>query len=115
MDASQISGMSMGQLTAAQNGLLAVGSGNSASGGLVVASSTNTYNSVLPGVSLQVLNATGQPVSVNVASNDSQLATTLQAFVSDYNSFRTQLSTDTAYDTTTNTAPCSPAIRPRWN
>ena len=104
VDASQISGMSMQQLTAAQNALLAVGSGNSASGGLVVASSTNTFSSVLPGVSLQVLSAANQPVSVNVASNDSQLATTLQSFVADYNSFRSQLTTDTAYDTTTNTS-----------
>ena len=106
VDASQISGMSLEQLAAAQNALLAVGGGSgagSASAGFVVASSTNTFANVLPGVSLQVNSASSQPVTVDVASNDSQLAATLQSFVSDYNSFLSQLNTDTAYDATTNT------------
>lgn len=105
VDASQISGMSLQQLAAAQNALLAVGggSGTNASAGFVVASSTNTFASVLPGVSLQIDSATNQPVTVNVASNDSQLATTLQALVSDYNSFLSTFNTDTSYNTTTNT------------
>ena len=80
----------MQQLTSAQNALLGIGSAPSAAaGGLVVASSTNTFTSVLPGVSLQIDRATGQPVTVSVASDDSQLATTLQSFVNDYNSFIT--------------------------
>ena len=101
VDASQISGMSLQQLAAAQNALLAVGGGGSA--GFVAASSTNTFTNILPGVSLQVESASSQPVTVDVASNDSQVATTLQSFVNDYNNFANQLSTDTSYDTTTNT------------
>ena len=66
-------------------------------------SASNTFNNVLPGVSLQIANATGNPVTVTVASDDSQVAANLQTFVTNYNKFRSQLTTDTAYDTTTNT------------
>ncbi len=109
VDTSQIAGMSLGQISAAQDALLAVGTGAPAqqvggsSAGLVVASSTNTFNGVLPGVSLQVISATGQPVSISINSDDSQLAANLQAFVNNYNKFRSELTTDTSYNTTTNT------------
>jgi flagellar hook-associated protein 2 len=103
VDTSQIAGMSLGQLSAAQNALLAVGAGSSSSSGLVVSSSTNTFTGVLPGVSLQVNTATGQPVSVSITSDDSQVAANLQTFVTNYNKFRSELATDTAYNTTTNT------------
>jgi flagellar hook-associated protein 2 len=104
VDTSQIAGLSLGELSRAQNALLAVGTGNGSSGGrLVVSSSTNTFNGVLPGVTLQVKNPTGQPVTVTINSDDSQVAANLQAFVANYNKFRTELNTDTAYDTTTNT------------
>jgi flagellar hook-associated protein 2 len=103
VDTSQIAGMSLGQLSAAQNALLVVGTGSGSSGGLVVSSSTNTFTGVLPGVSLQVNSATGQPVSVSITSDDSQVAANLQTFVTNYNKFRSELTTDTAYDTTTNT------------
>jgi flagellar hook-associated protein 2 len=103
VDSSGIAGMSMQELTAAQDALLAVGAGSGTSTGLVVASSTNTFNGVLPGVSLKMNSATGQPVSVTIASDDSQLAANLQVFVSNYNKFRSELTADTAYNTTTNT------------
>ena len=103
VDTSQIAGMSLGQLSAAQNALLAVGTGSGSSGGLVVSSSTNNFTGVLPGVSLQVNSATGQPVSVSIGTDDSQVAANLQALVANYNQFRSTLTTDTSYDTTSNT------------
>ena len=108
VDASQIGGMSLQEMTQGQNALLALGdasasdsSGSSAP--IVVSSSSNTFNSVLPGVSLQVNSASGQPVSVTVANDGTNIATNLQTFVTNYNSFRSQLTTDTAYNTTTET------------
>ncbi len=103
VDTSQIAGLSLSQLSAAQNALLAVGTGGGSSGGLVVSSATNTFTGVLPGVTLQIKNAAGQPVSVNIGTDDTQVSANLQAFVANYNNFRTELNTDTAYNATTNT------------
>src|SRR5208282_569264 len=70
---------------------------------VVVSSSSDTFTNVLPGVSLQIASATGQPVSVTVGNDGTNIATNLQTFVTNYNSFRSQLTTDTAYNTTTET------------
>ena len=66
-------------------------------------SSTNSFSNVLPGVTLEINGVTGQPVSVTVANDGSNIATDLQTFVSNYNSFMTQYNSDTAYNTTTET------------
>jgi flagellar hook-associated protein 2 len=68
-----------------------------------VTSSSNTFTNVLPGASLQINSATGQPVSITVGNDGTNIATNLQTFVTNYNSFRSQLTTDTAYNTTTET------------
>ena len=108
VDASQISGMSLQEMAQGQNALLELGgSSASAAGGanapVVISSSSNTFTGVLPGVSLQVNSATGQPVSVTVGNDGTNIATNLQSFVTNYNNFRSQLTTDTAYNTTTET------------
>ncbi len=108
VDASQISGMSLQEMAQGQNALLELGgSSASAAGGanapVVISSSSNTFTGVLPGVSLQVNYATGQPVSVTVGNDGTNIATNLQSFVTNYNNFRSQLTTDTAYNTTTET------------
>ncbi len=47
--------------------------------------STNTVNSVIPGVTLQLLKTSTTPVTVSLQSNPSQLSSDLQNFVSSYN------------------------------
>ena len=47
---------------------------------------TNTVNSVIPGVTLQLLKKSATPVTVSLQSNPSQLSSDLQNFVSSYNS-----------------------------
>src|SRR5208282_3480453 len=94
--------------TQGQNALLALGNASASNSGasnaaVIVSSSSNTFTGVLPGVSLQVQGASGQPVSVTVGNDGTNIATNLQTLVTDYNSFRTQLTTDTAYNTTTET------------
>jgi flagellar hook-associated protein 2 len=107
VDASQISGMSLEEMAQGQNALLELGSGGSNSGGpnapVVVSSSSNTFAGVLPGVSLQVNSAGGQPVSVTVGNDGTNISSNLQTLVTNYNNFRSQLTTDTAYNTTTET------------
>ena len=107
VDASQISGMSLEEMAQGQNALLALGSGGSNSARpnapVVVSSSSNTFAGVLPGVSLQVNGAGGQPVSVTVGNDGTNISSNLQTLVTNYNNFRSQLTTDTAYNTTTET------------
>ncbi len=105
VDASQIGGMSLEEMAQGQDALLALGnaSASASNAPVVVSSSSNTFTGVLPGVSLQVESATGQPVSVSVGNDGTNIATNLQSFVTNYNSFRSQLTTDTAYNTTTET------------
>jgi flagellar hook-associated protein 2 len=108
VDSSGISGLSLQELAHGQDALLALGnasSSNSATSAppVIVSSSSNTFSGVLSGASLTINSATGTPVSVTVGNDGSNIATSLQNLVTNYNSFRTQLSTDTAYNTTTNT------------
>ncbi len=108
VDTSQIAGMSLQEMTQGQDAILALGnasvsvSGRS-NGNVLVTSSSNTFDNVLPGVSLQVNSATGQPVFVTVGNDGTNIASNLQTFVTNYNNYRTQLTTDTAYNTTTET------------
>ena len=108
VDTSQLGGMSLQEMTHGQDAVLALGdasaAGAGASGGnVLVTSSSNTFTGVLPGVSLQVNSASGQPVSITVGNDGTNIATNLQTLVTNYNNFRAQLTTDTAYNTTTNT------------
>ncbi len=108
VDASQISGMSLQEMTQGQDAVLALGNTSASSSGasnaaVLVTSSSNTFTNVLSGVSLQINSASGQPVSVTVGNDGTNIATNLQTFVTNYNNFRSQLTTDTAYNTTTET------------
>ena len=102
VDASKLTGITLKQTAQGQDALLATGGSTSSNSGLLVASSTNDFTGVLPGVTLTVQDAATSPVTVTVASSDSTIASNLQTFVTDYNNFRSQLSTDTAFNTTTN-------------
>ena len=52
----------------------------------------NTVNSVIPGVTLQLLQKSTTPVTVSLQSNPSQLSSDLQTFVSNYNTLEQALS-----------------------
>ena len=59
--------------------------------GIPVTQSSNTVNSVIPGVTLQLLETSTSPVTVALQSNASQLSSDLQTFVTDYNQLQTDL------------------------
>jgi flagellar hook-associated protein 2 len=101
VDASGL-GLSLQQTAQSQDAVLEVGGSNTTAGTLAT-SSTNTFTGVLPGASIQIQQASAQPVTVNVANSDTSLVSSVQSFVSDYNKFRQELNTDTTYNTTTNT------------
>ncbi len=103
LDTSQ-SDLSFDQISKAQDALLAVGYTSSSNKTMLISSSTNTFNNVLKGATLTIQSASSTPVTVTVNSDTTNLATEIKAFVNTYNTFRTTLNTDTAYNTSTNQA-----------
>ena len=100
-DTSQ-AGFGLIQTAAGQDALLL--SGTAGAGGFLASSPTNTFNSVLPGAAVTVNGTSTTPVSLTVASANTNLATAVQAFVTTYNTLQTSVANDTSYDTTTNSA-----------
>jgi flagellar hook-associated protein 2 len=79
-------------------------SGKPGAGGYLASSSTNTFKNVMPGATVTVSGTSATPVTLNVATSNSNLATAVQAFVDTFNTLHSGLASATSYDTTTNTA-----------
>jgi flagellar hook-associated protein 2 len=59
--------------------------------GINVRQAGNIVNSVVPGVTLDIVGATSSPVTVSLQSDPTQLSSALQNFVDNYNAVRSQL------------------------
>ncbi len=86
-----------------QNALLALGDSSTSASSVLVSSPSNNFTDVLSGATLQINSATGQPVSVTVSNDETDLSTVIQAMATDYNTFQSALASDTAYDTSSGT------------
>jgi flagellar hook-associated protein 2 len=98
------SGMNLtfAETSKAQDSLLLLGPQSSEATAVLTSSSSNTYSNLVDGLKLTIGQATGQTVNVNVTSSSSTLSASVQALADDYNKFRDELTTDTAYDATQN-------------
>jgi len=99
-NAFSIAGLSAGttDITAAADAQITVGDPNN--GGYTVTSSTNTFNNLIPDVTLNVSQqATG--VSVNIASDADAIADKMQALVDATNGALSTMSTQSAYNAST--------------
>ena len=108
VDASQISGMSLQEMAQGQNALLALGSAGASASATPARRSLCPRHPIrfptsCPAFRCKSIAPRGQPVSVTVGNDGTNIATNLQTFVTNYNNFRSQLTTDTAYNTTTET------------
>lgn len=90
---------SLTETVAAQDALLQIGG----SGGAIVSSKSNSFNSVLPDVNLTINGTSTNPVSVNVTKSTSNLVSVVKDFVAAFNKVRGSITTLTAYDTDSNT------------
>jgi flagellar hook-associated protein 2 len=103
VDTQAFSGSSLGALettTAAQNAVVSIGG----TGGFEVTSQTNTVTGLLPGVSVNLAQVSATPVTITVSPDGSQVVSQVSALVSAANQVLSSISTDTAYDQSTNTA-----------
>lgn len=70
--------------------------------GIAITSSSNTISSALPGLTLNLAKTnTGAPTSLTVSQNTGAIKTALQAFITAYNSFNSQVKSLTYYDAST--------------
>jgi flagellar hook-associated protein 2 len=90
-------------LVQGQDAAVFVGSSNTKQP-LLVTSSTNQITNVIQGVTLNLTGVSQSPVQLNVSQDTSGLVTSLQSFVTTFNALTTQISSQTTFDTSTNTA-----------
>lgn len=92
-------------LSQSQSGLDAVLqlSGNG-SAPVVFTSATNTFASVVAGVSIDVTAASASPITVNVTENGDSLVDSIDSFVKTFNSVSGTLKDQTSFDSETTTA-----------
>lgn len=86
--------------TAGQDAIVSLGG----EGGYQISSSTNTFTSLLPGVSIDVASKSSSPVTVSVAPDGTAAANQVQSFVNAVNSVLSAISGDLAYDPSSNTS-----------
>ena len=86
----------------AEDALLLFGTA-SAGTGILATSNTNTFKDVVPGVTLSLLGASTDPVTVTVAASDTSLVAGVIAAVDNFNRVRQKLADLTAFDAETNT------------
>lgn len=96
-------GLDFAETVEARDALLVNGRVSDVSSSVLVRSSSNKFTNVLSGVTLEVKDGSSSPVTVSITDSDTDLVTNVQAFVTNYNKFRSKLADDTKYDASTNT------------
>lgn len=94
--------LSFSTLTEARNAVVLLGDGNSDTP-LVITSSSNTLNDAVPGVRLDLVGVSEQPVTVTVSRDTDAIATDLASFVTAFNSVINKIAELTSYNADTET------------
>lgn len=96
LDSSSLA-ISFSQTVRAQDALLSVGGSNSG-GGILVASSTDTFQGAIPGIDLKINEASRNVVTVEVTENSDAIGKQFGAVVDQFNKVRDKLSELTKFD-----------------
>ena len=94
IDGSEL-GLEFSTLSEPSDAVVIVGADDS---GLVVRSSSNTIEDIVPGVTLNLVSTSDDPVDVTVERDYETLITTLSGMVSDYNALMDRLDELTSFD-----------------
>lgn len=89
-------------LSKAQDAALLIGSSDT--GGILVTSSSNTLDNVVPGLKLNLVSASDDPVTVSVNRDFNALLTTMKKFADDYNALTKRLTELGSYNPDTERA-----------
>jgi len=102
VDATQFS-LSFQEIVRAQDALLLVGDAESVGAGILTASSSNTFENVLEGVSLSILSIDSQPVTISIEQTSELIVSNINLFVDQYNKIRDKLEEHTFFNQNDNT------------
>ncbi len=97
VDASGLN-LSITETNRGRDALLLVGAPGASRSQVLLASGTNEFTNAVPGVKLQVKQPSTTPVTVQVATSDTDLVASVKTMVDNYNKLRKKLREDTAYD-----------------
>ena len=100
VDASNLN-LDFQQTVRAQDAVLQYG-GAAAGLGILASSPTNRFTDVLPGATLEIVQATGQAVNISVEPTHTDLVAAVKNMAESYNKFRGRFTELTAYNTNTN-------------
>jgi flagellar hook-associated protein 2 len=96
-------GIGFQQISRASDALLVMGSASGNGTGILLASPNNTFEDAVPGLQLEIKQASSAPVAVTVSRNDANIVVNVKTLVDNYNKFREKLVEDTKYDAATDT------------
>ncbi len=96
------SGLAVNTLVQARDAVFFLGDGQTGNP-VVVSSPTNSVSNVIPGVTLNLLGASEEPVSLNVSQDVDKIATDLKSFVTKYNEVLDRIGDYTKFDPETET------------
>ncbi len=94
-------GLDLTTLSRAQDARVVVG--GASGGGVLVTSASNTITDAIPGMTINLISASDQPVNVSVSSDDSNILSTLQQFVASFNAALARVSELGSYNADTET------------
>lgn len=98
LDGSAI-GLNTTSIVQGQDAVVVYGGNANGTGGLVTTSASNSISGLVPSLSVNLLGVGN--TTVNVASDTSQISTTVQSFVDNYNKVLGTITTDTTFDPNT--------------
>ncbi len=97
VDASDF-GFSLQETVQARDALMAYGQAGIAGAEVLVSSSSNRFNNLVDGVSLEIKQPSSYPVTVSITASDTDLSASVKTMVDNYNRFRELLAGYTKYD-----------------
>ncbi len=89
------------EISPAQDALLGMGGQAFSGAQVVLASSTNKFVNVIPGLELVVKQASHEPVTITVGTSDADVVASVRVLVDAYNRFRSKLAEHAAFDAST--------------
>jgi flagellar hook-associated protein 2 len=94
-------GLTLSTLDTGTNAVLSMSDGTGGSP-LVMSSSSNTFSTQIPGLTITASQVMTSPTTVSVSQNTQPLTNAVNQFVTDFNTAYSQFQTLTSYNTTTN-------------
>jgi flagellar hook-associated protein 2 len=95
-------GIDLQETNKARDALMVLGQQSATGNNVLISSSTNKFNDVVSGLSMEIKQPSIAPVTITVERSDTELTANVETMVTNYNKLRKKLKELTAYDVETN-------------